>query len=91
MSNDIFVEVISYDTKLVTSKLELHYLNKRQFKITDIHFRRIYEDNRSLPNDADLKSKVKIFYMGVDCIFEDIDFMSNPKINFIFTFEVSRR
>ena len=30
-------------------------------EITDIKFRRIYEDNRSLPNDADLKSKYKIW------------------------------
>ena len=28
--------------------------------MTDINFRRIYEDNRSLPNGADLKFKFKI-------------------------------
>ena len=31
-------------------------------------FRSIYEDNQSLPNDADLKSKCKIFNIGIDCI-----------------------
>ena len=31
----------------------------------DINYRRIYEDNRSLPNDGDQKSKLKIFNMGV--------------------------
>ena len=38
-----------------TSKVELLWLIKRQLEITDINFRRIYEDNRSLPNGTDLK------------------------------------
>ena len=46
---------------------------------SDIHFRRIYEDNRSLPNDTELKSELMIFNMGVDFI---ENFMSNPKISF---------
>ena len=48
-----------------TTKVELLEL---QLKITDINFRRIYEDNRSLPNDTDLKFKFKIFSMGVEFI-----------------------
>ena len=43
-----------------TSKVELLMLIKTQLEITDINFRRIYEDNRSLQNDADRKSKFKI-------------------------------
>ena len=43
-----------------TSKVELLQLIKRQLERTDINFRRIYEDNRSLSNDADRKSYVKI-------------------------------
>ena len=43
-------------------------LIKRQLEITDIKFRRIYEDNRSFPNGTDLKFKFKIFNMGVDFI-----------------------
>ena len=37
-----------------TSKVELLLLINRQLEITDINFRRIYEDNRSLPNGTDL-------------------------------------
>ena len=58
-----------------------------ELEITDINFRRIYEGNRSFPNDADLKSKFKIFNIGVDYI---KNFMSNPKRNIIFIAEVSR-
>ena len=43
-----------------TSKVELLWLIKIQLEITDINFGRIDEDNRSLPNDADLKSKFRI-------------------------------
>ena len=32
---------------------------KTQLEVADTHFRPIHEDNRSLPNDADLKSKFK--------------------------------
>ena len=38
-----------------TSKVRLLWLIKRQLEITDINFRRIYEDNRSLTNGTDLK------------------------------------
>ena len=51
-----------------TSKVELLQLIKRELEITDISFGRIYEDNRSFPNGADLKFKFKIFNMGVDFI-----------------------
>ena len=51
-----------------TSKVELLWLIKRQLEITDIHFRRIYEDNRSLPKDADRKSKFKICKIDVNFI-----------------------
>ena len=40
-----------------TRKVELFELIKSQLEISDINFRRIYEDKRSLPNDADRKSK----------------------------------
>ena len=42
-----------------TSEIGLLYLIKRQLEITDINFQRIYEDNRSLPNDADQKVNLK--------------------------------
>ena len=32
-----------------------YFTFKRQLEISDINFRRIYEDYRSLPNDADRK------------------------------------
>ena len=51
-----------------TSKVELLSLIKRQLKIADINFRRNYEDNRNLPNDADRKSKFKIYKMDVNFI-----------------------
>ena len=51
-----------------TSKVELLQLIKRQLEITDINFRRIYENNQSFPNGTDLKFKFKIFNMGVDFI-----------------------
>ena len=44
-----------------------------QLKFAVMNFRRIYEDNRSLPKDADLKSKFNI---------------CNPKINTIFISDV---
>ena len=37
-------------------------------EITDLKFQRIYEDNRSFPNDDDLKFNLKIFNMIVDFI-----------------------
>ena len=51
-----------------TSKVELLQLIKRQLEINDINFRRIYEDNRSFPNDADRRSKLKICKMDVNFI-----------------------
>ena len=50
------------------SKVELLSLIKRQLEITDINFRRIDEDNRSLPIGADLKYKFKIFNVGVNFV-----------------------
>ena len=47
-----------------TSKVELLYLINKQLVRTDINFRRIYEDKRSLPYGADLK-----FNMHVDLIY----------------------
>ena len=70
-----------------TSKVELLWLIKRQLEITDINFRHIYEDNRSLPIGTDLKFKFKIFNMGVDFIY---NFISDTKINFNIISEVSR-
>ena len=66
-----------------TRKVELLCLLniKRQLEITDINFRRIYEDNRSLPNDTDLIFKFKIFHMDVDFI---SNFINDSKINFNF-------
>ena len=37
-------------------------------EITDVNFRRIYEHNRCLPNDANRKSKFKISKMDVNYI-----------------------
>ena len=51
-----------------TSKVELLFLIKRQVEITDINFRPIHEDSRSLPNDADQKSKFKMCKMDVNFI-----------------------
>ena len=56
-----------------TSKIELLWLIKIQLEITDINFRRIYEDNQSLPNSTDPKFKFKIV---------NKNFISDPKINF---------
>ena len=63
-----------------TSKVELLQLIKRQLEITDTHFRPMHEDYRSFPNDADLKSKFRIFNMDVNFI------LSKPmlKLNEIF-------
>ena len=65
-----------------TSKVEFF---KRQLEITDINFRRIYEDNRILSNGTDLKFKFKIFNMGVDFI---QNLMYNPAMNSNFIYEV---
>ena len=48
----------------IMRKIELLYLTK----VTDIKFRPIHEDNRSLPNEANLKSEFMIFNMGVNII-----------------------
>ena len=53
----------------IDNKFELLELIRRQLEVTDISFRRIYEDKRSLSNDADLKSKFVIFNIGVDFIY----------------------
>ena len=57
--------IIRYEVILQVALLQLI---KRQLEITNINFRRIYEDNRSFPNGNDLKFKFKIFNMGVDFI-----------------------
>ena len=44
-----------------TSKVQLLKLIKSQLEGTDINCLPIHEDNRSFPNDADLKIKFKIF------------------------------
>ena len=46
-----------------TTKVELLQLIKRQLEIININFQRIYEDNQSLPNGTDRKSKFKICKM----------------------------
>ena len=46
----------------------LFLLIKSQLQVTDNKFQPIYEDKRSLSNDADPKSNVKILNMGVDFI-----------------------
>ena len=51
-----------------TTNVELLKLIKRQLEITEINFRRIYENNRSFPNGNDLKFKFQLFNMGVDFI-----------------------
>ena len=43
-------------------------LMKTQLEVTDTNFRPIHEDNRSLPNDADLKSKFNICKIDVKFI-----------------------
>ena len=48
------------------NKVELPKLCRIQLEINGINFRIIYEDYRSLPNDADPQSKFSIFNMGVD-------------------------
>ena len=48
--------------------MELLLLIKSQLEVTDIHFRPLHEDNRSLPYDADLKSYFKILNMGVSIL-----------------------
>ena len=74
----------------ISSKLKLLQLIRRQSEVTDIHFGSIYEDNWSLPNDSDLKSKFEIFNIGVNLIYT---FVKNPKMNFnyIFNYIASRR
>ena len=57
-SNEIFSEVILLIKLSDFSLLE----------VSEINCRRIYEDSRSLPNDADLNYKFKIFNMGDDFI-----------------------
>ena len=47
--------------------VKLSYFNC-QLDFTVINFWRIYKENRSLPNDVDLKSRYKIFNVGVDFI-----------------------
>ena len=60
----LYFKIRSY----ITSKLELLQLIKTQLEVTDTNFQPIHEDNRSLPNDADLKSKFKICKMDVNFI-----------------------
>ena len=55
--------IIRYEVIL---QVKLSYFSL--LKITDTKFRHIYEDNRSLPNDADRKSKFKICKMDVNFI-----------------------
>ena len=57
-------------------------------EVVDINSWRIYEDSRSLPNDADLKIKFKQLNMGVDFI---KSFITNLKMDLPLTSEVSRR
>ena len=47
---------------------KLSYFSLLKTIKNDLNFRRIYEDNRSLPNAADQKFKFKIFNLGVDFI-----------------------
>ena len=61
-------------------------LIKSQLEVTDIKFRLIYENKRSLPNDADLKTKFKTFNIHVDFI---KNFMKATKIDFFFISKVS--
>ena len=63
-SAELYFKIRSY----FTSKLELLQRIERQLKHTDINCQPIHEDNRSLPNEADLKSEFKIFNMGVNAI-----------------------
>ena len=49
-----------------TSRVELLELIKRQLELSDINFRQIYEEYRSLPNDAIRKSQFKICKMDVN-------------------------
>ena len=62
--NEIFSRsyIISYEVILLVK----YYFSL--LEITVIKFRRIYKDNRSLPNDADQKTKYKTFKLGVDFI-----------------------
>ena len=69
----------------ITNKVEFLQLIKTQLEVTDTNFRPIHEDNRSLPNDADRKSKLKVCKMDVTLIY---NFMRNPKMNFILLSEV---
>ena len=46
----------------------LPLLIQSQLEVTDIKCRLIYEDNQSLPNDADRKSKLKICKMDIKLI-----------------------
>ena len=55
----MFAEVITYDTKLFYKWSWVIVASKSQLEVTDINFRRIYEDTQSFANDADLKSKFK--------------------------------
>ena len=76
------------DKKTACNYLRSHVLVQRSFaegqtnretdRRTDIKFCPIYEDNRCLPNNADLKRKFKIFNMNVDFV---QNFMKNPKMN----------
>ena len=52
-----------------TSKDELLWLFKRQLEITDINFRRIYEDNGSFPNGTALICTLELLNMDVARIY----------------------
>ena len=51
----------------VILQVQLSYFSLLK-EITDTNFRPIHEDNRSLSNDADLKSKFKICKMDVNLV-----------------------
>ena len=68
-----------------TNKIEFLLLIRKHSVMTDIRFRRIYEDNQSFPNDTELKSKFMILNMGIHIKFHELS-----KNEHYFISEVSR-
>ena len=65
----------------IISKVKLS--TKRQIEVTDINIQGLYEDNRSFPNDADLKRKSKIFNMmtyKIVCVIQKLTLFLFPKL-----------
>ena len=62
-----FLTMLYYSKRsYIRSIVELFYLIRSQFEVTEIYYRGIYEHKRSLPNDVHLKIKFNTFNMRID-------------------------